>query len=274
MMLLENYLKRQEIASDVGGDYTLLLDLHDHGLQSTFYYFLPEYYEPETQRYIKENLKPEMIVLDVGAHIGFFTMLLASQIGKDGRVFAFEPDEKNFKRILLNIQYNQFKNVIPYQMALSNNIGKTYLSHHTTSSGHRLKSVIPLEVSTNEKVSEISETTLDEFMSQHQLSHVDFMKLDAEKSELLILEGGKNTFRDKKISSIICEIHSSKNSSLSEHDKVREAFYDYGYKSFTLNEKLSHKPYLSELLPHEKIKGLQNILFNTTLLSGRFCLDT
>ena len=69
-------------------------------------------YEPETTRLFKETVKPGMVVVDIGAHVGYYTLLAAKQVGPDGKVYAFEPEPGNHALLLKNIGMNGYDNVV------------------------------------------------------------------------------------------------------------------------------------------------------------------
>lgn len=255
MKLMENMLDRKECVSDLCGQYRFLLDLSKRDLESTFYYFMPEQYEAGTQRYLRQTLKPGMTTIDIGAHIGLYALLLAQCVGPTGKVYSFEPDLENFSRLKKNIELNQLHQVIPFQVALSDATGSSYLTHNEHSTGHALKR----EPETGGQV--VQTVTLDDFIEKQRLGKIELIKIDAEGSEDLVLAGGRRLLSGNGVSEIICEIHSSHNTSKVGQDRVRKIFYSYGFRSYVLDPSLSRKAYLAELLPDEPVKGLQNLLF-------------
>jgi len=60
-----------------------------------------------------------MVVVDVGAALGYYTLIAAKRVGQEGKVYAFEPDPSVFKDLIKNIKINGWTNVYPFQMALS-----------------------------------------------------------------------------------------------------------------------------------------------------------
>ena len=82
---------------------------------------------------MREILKPGMVVLDIGANIGYHTLISSKLVGNTGKIYSFEPEPHNFKLLLKNIEINEFKNIIPINKALSNNIGSTKLFLDTQS---------------------------------------------------------------------------------------------------------------------------------------------
>jgi len=85
----------------------------------------------ETQLVI-DRLKPDSVFVDVGANIGYYTLIAASLIGEHGQVFSFEPDPENFYLLQRNLQHNGFAKVDAVDAALADedSIGKLYLNQH------------------------------------------------------------------------------------------------------------------------------------------------
>ena len=80
-------------------------------------------FEPFESEIIKSKVKPGDSVIDVGANIGYCTLLLARSVGTEGTVFAFEPDPYNFALLEKNIAANGYTNVVAVQAAVSNEAG-------------------------------------------------------------------------------------------------------------------------------------------------------
>ena len=68
-------------------------------------------YEPEQTRAFEELVKPGDTVLDVGAHVGYYTLLSSVLVGASGRVFAFEPNPRNYHYLDQHVYLNRCRNV-------------------------------------------------------------------------------------------------------------------------------------------------------------------
>src|SRR2546428_4961029 len=77
-------------------------------------------YEPSTSRLVKGLLRPGDSFIDVGANIGYFTLLAATCVGLTGRVFAYEPVPEVYQRLQQNVALNQLMNCTAEQLAISN----------------------------------------------------------------------------------------------------------------------------------------------------------
>ena len=84
-------------------------------------------YEPETTRLVKQWLKEGDVFVDVGANVGYYTVLASKIVGLRGKVYAFEPSSENFKVLQANIELNNCKNVTAYNKALTDKSGKENL---------------------------------------------------------------------------------------------------------------------------------------------------
>ncbi|GAB4209241.1 MAG: hypothetical protein Fur0023_21410 [Bacteroidia bacterium] len=89
-----------------------------YGLYKPLYFF----YKKRTEKFeidlIKKNIRPGDVIIDIGANIGFYTMIFSKIVKEKGKVFAFEPDPKNFHRLKKNTKH--LGNVIVENKAISN----------------------------------------------------------------------------------------------------------------------------------------------------------
>jgi FkbM family methyltransferase len=128
-----------------------------------------------------------MIVLDVGANIGYFTLIAAKLTGKAGRVYAFEPQLENYRLLVRNIQANDYNNIIPINMAMSNSNGKLRLFVDKVNKGaHSFSDRNLIEKGGAVDVKTI---TMDGFLKSIPEGHIDFIKMDTQGAEGLIIEG-------------------------------------------------------------------------------------
>jgi FkbM family methyltransferase len=132
------------------------------------------------------KLKDRFIAIDVGAHVGVFTLKASKEVGEKGLVISFEPNPSTFNLLKRNLKMNRITNVIPYQIALSNSSskGKLYQSPHP-----REDSL----VKARSKYALVNIDILDKVISELNLERIDFIKIDVEESELRVLEGAQKT---------------------------------------------------------------------------------
>lgn len=139
-------------------------------------------YEPNETKLLEATLKPGMVFVDVGAHIGYYTVMAAELVGPAGRVYAFEPAPLNFEILRENTaQYTD--RVTLFNAAVSDVPGRRLLSLNAGNSGdNRL-----YEMEGREHV-EVDVVTLDEALDGVV---ADWMKIDAQGKEWHVLRGGE-----------------------------------------------------------------------------------
>lgn len=252
MLFLERGLDRGEAVVPAFGTHRLWLDVSEHGLQSSFYFFMPERYEADTQRWLKSHLRPGMTAMDVGAHVGVLSVFMAGLVGSAGRVFSFEPSSRNFARLEKNLSGNGLAHARAVRAAVGAEEGEARLVLHSTSSGHALEA----SGLTGDGSETVPVVTLDAFLDREK-ARPDVLKIDAERSELFVVAGARKTLSGPKAPCVVCEVPASRKGG----DAVRQAFYSFGYKSYVLNPALARRAYLAELPPTEPVLGLQNLLF-------------
>jgi FkbM family methyltransferase len=178
-----------------------------------------------------------MVVLDIGAHIGYYTLIAASLVGEEGKVFAIEPDPGNFALLKKNVEVNGYKNVILIQKAVSNRSGETALicDDEQTASHHIWRTV-----GDETKVVKVDMITLDEFFADASFT-IDLIKMDIEGAEELALQGMSRLLtnpertRDIKIFSEFCPSWIRRCGSSPEDYLNKLA--QYGFKINIVNEK-------------------------------------
>jgi FkbM family methyltransferase len=155
-------------------------------------------YEKNTTDLFKKIVHPGMTVIDIGAHIGYYTTLFAKLTDKKGRVYAFEADSDNF--IFLQKNTKKYHNVVLVNTAISNQNGAIAFFKVNNSTG--CHSIIP---SNNSEKIIVNSTTLDEFIKKNNIKKIDVIKIDIEGGEPFAFQGMKTLFSQAKNLSIIME---------------------------------------------------------------------
>jgi len=144
-------------------------------------------YEETETRYVMDQIKEGQIVLDIGANIGYYTLIFANLVGKKGHVFAFEPEPDNFDVLKKNVETNNYKNTTTENLAVSNKIGniKLYLSKSNVGQ-HK---IFPSKMTSDDYVN-VNVTTIDEYFKLSDLyDKISFIKIDVEGAEMSVLQG-------------------------------------------------------------------------------------
>lgn len=152
-------------------------------------------YDPNLIVAINSLLPSKGVFIDVGANMGYCSLLMSKAVGEDGRVFAIEPSERDFLRLVDNVNMNQLKNVSVYRLAVTDKIGKVDIS--IASEERSALNTLGTEFSNKgiEKVKTetVESVTLDEFVARENIARVDVIKMDIEGSEVKALKGAVNT---------------------------------------------------------------------------------
>ena len=158
----------------------------------------------------KDNVKDGDNVIDLGANIGYFTLILAKLVGPTGKVFAFEPDPRNLALLKKNVEYNNYKNVIVVPKAVSNVNDKCTLYTGQKTFGQN-KIYKPKNTKTQKFIPIDSETVrLDDFFKTNGLlDKISFIKMDVEGAEFLALSGMKEILKLNKNIKIFTEVETS-----------------------------------------------------------------
>lgn len=164
------------------GKYLMYALPHDRSLMPHLAF--DGYWEIWITMAIAEYIKPGMTCIDVGANIGYYSVLLADWVGPSGRVIAIEPERLNLLALRANLEHCGWATVEP--LAVSDQQGSAMLqvySHHTGS--HTLGEIDPKWGTSPGQ--QIETTTLDYLAAN--LSHVDFVKIDVEGHERQVWRG-------------------------------------------------------------------------------------
>lgn len=147
-----------------------------------------------SKSYTKDFSIPEdSIVLDIGAHIGLFSVM-ASRIAK--KVYSFEPEPENFNLLLTNIRLNSIKNIEAINKAVSKKTGTAKLRIGVDES----------ECSLDKKGIDVATISLKDFFDTYNIKKIDFLKMDCEGSEYDILMSTPKEYLER-IGKISMEVH-------------------------------------------------------------------
>jgi FkbM family methyltransferase len=158
-------------------------------------------YEKPVTELFKKEIKQGMTVIDIGAHIGYYTLLAARLVGSKGKVFAFEPAPDNYALLVKNIAINGYKNVIPVQKAIWNKTDrlKLVLCSYESVAHH-----ISVSSNVKEEIVFVDAISLDEYFKDKS-TQIDFIKMDIEGAEMFALQGMSNIIKNNKNLKIITE---------------------------------------------------------------------
>jgi FkbM family methyltransferase len=144
-------------------------------------------FEPESTEWVKEQVKRGMVVADVGANFGYYTVLLSRLAGDSGKVYAFEPSSGFRSRLKGHLQANHCENVVVSENALSDEPGTAELF-----TGDSTGSFLAFA---GREPEEVQCMTFDEFVKRNNVSRLDFMKVDIDGHESKFVAGAAESLR-------------------------------------------------------------------------------
>lgn len=165
-------------------------------------------FEYETLELFTGLLKPDSIVLDIGANIGLFSVLASKYVTGKGKIYAIEPTTKTFDFLKKNLEINSISNVEAFKVAFSNTkslVSMTPPQHALTSRfGDSFNQI--REITDPEQNTDTIETSIfDEFIFEQNIKNIDVIKMDIEGAELFCLQGATNFLKSPHKPTIIFE---------------------------------------------------------------------
>lgn len=143
-------------------------------------------YEPHVTELFRKLVKKNMTIVDVGANIGWYSLMGAKMTGPEGKVVAFEPAPSNYSLLTQSVMLNGFSNITVIQKCVADTeeerdlyLGKGNLGSH---------SIIPRA---GREIVRVESTTLDSFFPE--TDKIDILKVDVEGLEPEVISGGLNT---------------------------------------------------------------------------------
>lgn len=186
-------------------------------------------YEPEVTRTFYELAKNARVIFDVGAHVGFFSVL-AGTVNPRCDVYAFEPLQRVYEQLERNVSLNDLENVHCVMTAVGNHSGNQefYFPDQKAPVSSSLRSDMLLATLGETTVRHITVPveTLDSIVRRYGLNEVNLIKLDTERTEDEVLEGSRETLSNFR-PDIICEVWPDANNIEQLESLLHE--YDYSY---------------------------------------------
>jgi len=163
-------------------------------------------HEPAVLEWLSAHLRTGGVFYDVGAHIGFTSLVAATLVGNDGQVYAFEADPGNCSRIADHIRINNLPRIELVPMAAWSECKSVHFHRAAEQSSRNMGSVIEEPNCIPDELVRVEAITLDSFAEAHRRPAI--VKIDVEGGEEDVLKGADRTFCSAK-PLLICEIHHS-----------------------------------------------------------------
>ncbi len=187
-------------------------------------------WEPLETNVVKKLLQSECVVFDIGANIGYFTLLMSKLVGDNGQVHCFEPTAYAFSRLQKNISLNP-------ELPLHNiNLNNKGLSSRSESTIESFESRFSARLLAHDEKELIEFITLDDYLFSLKLDRIDFIKIDVDGYDYEVIKGGASVLKNYKpiVMAEIC------NRVLRERGvdaaSYLELYLEYGYSTCELLE--------------------------------------
>lgn len=155
-----------------------------------------------SEPWMKNIFKPNRddVVVDVGSHVGKYSLVASKLVGNSGKVIAIEAEPENYKALLRNISINSFTNITPLNLAAFNKNSKINLYIDELDNQNSLKANIKRGRSV-----EVEARTIDSIANEYNISKIDFLKIDVEGAEVEVLEGMEHILRNSPDLKVLIE---------------------------------------------------------------------
>jgi FkbM family methyltransferase len=183
------------------------------------------------------NTKQGDIVVDVGAHMGKYTIIASKRVGANGKVIAIEAHPGNYEMLNRNIKLNGLTNVTTLNYAVYSKESKIklflpdeesgYTMHHSVMFNY-LSSKYPLQGKDNEKFIEVNANTLDNLLQKNGIPQVNWIKIDVEGAEFEVLKGSADILSISKDISLLIEVHNP--SDIDHYKQIMDFLKPYNFK--------------------------------------------
>lgn len=158
-------------------------------------------YEYAVTRLVEDALDERSTFFDVGANVGYYTLLAASRCKK---VVAFEPVPEICEALTANVRRNNLPNVTVLRHAVAEREGvlKLFIPSDRSNAG-----LASLQECNSASALEIAAVTLDDVVQRHCIAHIDLIKIDIEGAEVRAFEGGQKLLSSDSAPHVIFEAH-------------------------------------------------------------------
>jgi FkbM family methyltransferase len=229
----------------------ILFDTSDEYSHSWFYPRCRngKIHEPAATSIFVNSINKNDCVLDIGAHLGYFTCI-SSYLAPKGSVHAFEVDPKCIPLIKKNVNINNFNNVSIHNKAVSSNNGFEKIPIYDKPSP-------ALRISDNKRqFIEVPSLTIDSYIISENITP-DFIKIDVEGAEWKVLNGMKETLKIKHLK-LLVEVHVNflKNNFNTDYREILKLLLSEG---FTIKEIINHR---SRKIDFNNISSINDKLTN------------
>jgi len=201
-----------------------------------------QYHEIETTLLMGALLKAGDLVVDIGAHIGYFSLLASRLVGDAGHVFSFEPIEENIGHLYHNMEINNARNITVIPKIVGDRVCRVpFHFNRDNDGGHALWDVGMHPANPKSKAKPIIRslpmTTLDDHFISMDVNRLKVIKIDTEGNEFNVLKGAGNLLKTHRIRCIVWELNTFGLAQMGHCEAdLRQYMYELGYETLAFIE--------------------------------------
>lgn len=215
-------------------------------------------YKPGVSNFFASVLCEADSVIDIGAHIGYFSVLSATLVGEQGRVLAFEPEARHYRRLQDNIALNQCQNVTSFAMALgAENTTARLFINADDDAAHALWNVgrhaAYLQSRMHCTTQNVQVASLDSVLHGADLPKVKLITIDTCGAEFEIIQGAVSTILAQAVPYVVCGINRFGLQQMGTSEQELRQFMGYmGYDTYWIRAEV---PHLVPLAPDQYVES-------------------
>lgn len=207
-------------------NYKMLLDLYDKGISRTLLLFGKR--ELEHKKMLENIIKPEMTVLDIGANIGYYSLMMLELMGNKGKLIAVEPSPSNIEILRKNLLLNKYNDIEVHNAAISDENGTKKFFLSEMSNLNTLNYTEKKSLNLTGKTINVKTLTVPQIMEGRNL---DLIRMDVEGHEVEVLNGLiPNIGVNNLYPSIIFETHRSRYNNEHSMENTLKNLFAKNYK--------------------------------------------
>jgi FkbM family methyltransferase len=164
--------------------------------------------EPEQSRLLLDLLQPGHVFFDVGANVGYYSMLAARRCGPRGSVVAIEPSPRNVAFLYRHVHLNRLSTIEILPLAVAESLGlEVFSAGNNCAVGHLTGAASEVVDNAHRSTCTVAATTSLDFLSERLGLHPDVVKIDVEGAELRVLKGAERILQ--RGPHILLSVHSA-----------------------------------------------------------------
>lgn len=200
-------------------------------------------YDDATTSKVVSILNQGDTFIDIGAHIGWYTLVATGCVGLSGRIVSIEPEMDNFIRLKRHLSMNKINGTVHCHRKVANAQDGMVPFHINLDNdgGHSLwpggKYPFNEKTARNPQVVMVEGITIDTLCQEEGITHVDLIKIDTEGAEVEVLKGASNMLREHRVKHVIAEVNDfGLNEMGSCSSEMEDLMKSFGYHGTVLGE--------------------------------------